>query len=45
MAYVLNDVLLRNFTAQEKDYFAQKVFLIVNQIDVIRQNQDRRRLR
>lgn len=44
MAYLLNQALLGAFTEEQKNYFAQKVFLIVNQRDAIHGSEDERRL-
>jgi GTPase SAR1 family protein len=44
MAYVLEQVLFEGYTPEQKDRFAQKVFLVVNKYDVIRTPDDRRRL-
>jgi hypothetical protein len=44
MAYVLEQVLFEGYTPEQKDRFAQKVFLVVNKYDVIRTPEDRRRL-
>ena len=44
MAYLLEQALLGSFSPEQKDHFAQKVFLVVNQMDAIRSSEDRRRL-
>jgi len=44
LAYLLNQALLGDFTPEQKSHFAQKVFLVVNQIDAIQNAADRRRL-
>lgn len=44
LAYLLEQALLGSFSPEEKDHFAQKVFLVVNQMDAIRSSEDRRRL-
>jgi GTPase SAR1 family protein len=44
MAYLLERVLFEGYTPEQKDRFAQKVFLVVNKYDVIRTPDDRRRL-
>ncbi len=44
LAYLLNQALLGNFTPEQKSHFAQKVFLVVNQVDAIQDVADRRRL-
>jgi signal recognition particle receptor subunit beta len=44
MAHLLNQALLGVFSPEQKEYFAQKVFVVVNKIDALGSNDDRRRL-
>jgi len=45
MAYLLEQALLGSFSPEQKEYFAQKVFLVINQMDAIHNTEDRRRLK
>lgn len=44
MAYLLNESLLSGLTREQKNHFSQKVFLVVNQMDAIRDTSDKKRL-
>lgn len=44
MAHLLSQALLGVFSPERKEYFAQKVFVVVNKVDALSTNDDRRRL-